>query len=175
MELKITRDIIKNASDYMTYEEKESWVSETAPKCFDKLSITTDSGEVPSMYMVNLGLKNRYLMTALVGGYLKTGYEPDESDEHLMSIADYNHWAGNHVMNQIDRLKRDSEVRDKCYDLLYDFRELEKLLSAQIYGLLNVQNDPVIRQSEQMASAVAELPQLLNELKDMQEAKEIAE
>ena len=126
------------------------------------------------MYMVNLGMKNRYLM-AVLASYLHIGYETDERDERLMSIADYNRWAGSHVLNQIDRFKRDSEARDKCYDLLYDFREFEKLLSAQIYGLLNVQNDIVMRQSEQMSTAVKELPQLLTELKEMQEAKEIAE
>jgi hypothetical protein len=164
----ITKDIVLGASDYITYELKEEWVGNTAPKCFDKLSITNDGEPVPPMYMVNIGLKNRYLMV-LLAGMLHMEYESEEEDTTLMTVDCYNRWAGSHVMNQLDRLKRDTEVRDKVYDLLYDFREAEKMLSAQIYGLLAVQNDSVIRQSEMMATSIKELPQIMEQLKELQE------
>ena len=166
----ISKEMIQAASDYIPLEEKEAWVADNAPKCFDKLAITADGEAMPPMYAVNVALKNRYLMAALVSMYLKQAYVADTKDEPLISREDYDKWANSHTINQIDRLKKDAEVRDKCYDILYDYRELEKMFSAQIYALLNVQNDSVIRQSEQMTNAIKELPALLEQLKELQEA-----
>lgn len=164
--------MILDAQDYVPYAQKEEWVGKYAQNCFDRLAITADGEEMPPMYAVNVGLKNRYLMGALAH-YLGVGYKTEADSEELMSVEDYDKWAGSHVMNQLDRLKKDAEIRDKCYDILYDFRELEKLLSAQIYGLLTVQNDSVIRQSQQMANSVRELPQILEQLKELQEKQEV--
>lgn len=167
----ITKEIMLAASDYMTLQAKEEWTEKVAPRCFDKLGITADDEPLPPMYMVNMGLKNRYLMAALAQ-YLMQPYEPDETDESLMSRGDYDKWAGSHVFCQIDRLKACKEARDKCYDLLYDFHELEKMLSAQLNGLLTVQNDYVIRQNEYTATQIKELPQVIEQLKNLQEGRE---
>lgn len=166
----ITKEMLAAASDYMTSTAKEAWISENAPKCFDRLSITAGDDPMPPMYMINAGLKARYLMTALAY-YLKQPFETDEKDNSLMSETDYDRWAGSHAINQIERWKSDRELRDKCFDLLSDYHELEKRFSAQLYGLLNVQNDFVLRQSQYSAAQMKELPQLLTQLKEMQEAK----
>jgi hypothetical protein len=167
----ITKEMILAASDYITNASKEAWVSETAPKCFDRLAITADGETMPEMYMVNTGLKSRYLMTALVSLYFGHTYEADETDDALISEADYDKWAAGHVFCQIDRWKHDVEVRDKCYDMLYDYHDLEKRFSSQVVGLLNVQNDEIMRQSRYMGAQLKQLPQLIAELKELQANK----
>ena len=144
----------------------------TADKCCNRLSITADGEQMPPMYMINDSLKSRYLLGAFVGMYLGMKYEPDASDKLLMSEMDYDKWAGSHVLNQMERLKRDTDVRDKCFDLLYDYRMLEKRFHSAIIGLLTVQNDPVIRQNEMMANQMKALPELLGQLKELQEKVE---
>lgn len=171
----ITRELMEQARDYIPLAEKEAWVAENAPKVFDKLAITSDGEPLPPMYMVNTGLKSRYLMAALVGLYFgfKTA-EPksdDDADIWLMSVDDYDDWAGSHVFNQLERLKRDGELKTKAYDLMFDYKDLEKRFSAQISSLLAVQNDPVIRQNEMMAAQVKQLPVVMEQLNALQEKK----
>lgn len=166
--IEITKELLLGATDYVPLAVKEEWAAANAPKCFDKLAITADGESVPPMYMVNTGLKSRYLMAALASLYFHQDYEADERDDALMSIACYDKWAGGHALNQIERWKREIEIRDKCFDLLADFKDLEKRFAAQINSLLTVQNDSVIRQSEVNAMALKELPALLEQIKDMQ-------
>lgn len=165
--VELTKEMIQAAKDYVPVAVKKQWVSDCAEKCFDRLSITADGEQMPPMYMVNDSLKARYLMGAFVGMYLGLKYEPDESHALLMSAEDYDRWAGSHVFNQIERLKRDPDVRDKCFDMLYDYRMLEKRLHSSVLGLLTVQNDPVIRQNEMMAAQVKAMPEVLRQIKEL--------
>lgn len=163
----ITKEMMEAARDYLTNAEKEAFVAEFATRCFDKLAITGTDGEpAPDMYMVNSGLKARYLMGAFAKLYFGAPFEGDE-----MSEEEYDLWAGSHVLNQVERWKREAELRDKCYDLLADFKDLEKRLSTQINGLLNVMNDTVLRQNDYMAAQVKELPAMLKALQELQEGK----
>lgn len=164
----ITADAITTAKDYMPIAEKEKWAAETAAKCFDKLAISTGTGAMPPMYAINTGLKSRYLMAVLVGYYLGQDYEPDAEDAALISEADYDKWAGGHVLNEIERWKSEPSIRNKCFDILSDYRDLEKRLSAQISGLLAVQNDPVLRQTLHNAASLQDLPKVLEQLRDLQ-------
>ena len=165
----LTKEMIQAAADYTTNAFKEAWCAETAPKCFDRLAITADKEAMPPMYMVNEGLKKRYLMTVFVKNYLLQTVEVETVDEALMSETDYDNWAGSHVFCQLERLKKDKDICDKCYELLYDFRELDKRLSAQISGLLAAQNDFVVRQNQLMATQIQQLPQVMERLQELQE------
>lgn len=169
--IEITKHMMREAADYIPEAEKSAWASNTATKCFDRLEITADGEMLPQMYMVNYSLKCRYLMTALVSKYLKETYEADEQDPELMSLKDYDRWAGSHVVNQVERWKQEIELRNKCYDLLADFHDLEKHLSSQIMGLLAVQNDSVMRQGQYNVSQMRELPKVIEQLKELQEGR----
>lgn len=169
--IEITKEMLERAEDYIPQEEKEAWIGENATKCFDRLAITVGEDPMPPMYMVNTGRRNRYLMAFLVKRYFKRYCETEIKDDHLMTVKEYDRWAGSHVMGQLDRWKHDVAVRDKCYDLLYDFHDLEKQFAAQINGLLAAQNDPVLRQGQYNSAQMKELPKLLEELKAMQEEK----
>ena len=165
--VELTKELLLGAEDYIPVTIKEHWVSDCASKCFDRLSITADGEQMPAMYMVNDSLKARYLMGAFVGMYLGLKYEPDESDALLMSVEEYEKWAGSHVFNQIERMKRDPDVRDKCFDMLYDYRALEKRFHSSIIGLLAVQNDSVIRQQDLMATQMKQMPELMRQLREL--------
>lgn len=165
--IELTKEMLAEARDYMTNALKEAWVSETAPKCFDRLAITADKDPLPPMYMVNMGLKSRYLMTIFVHEYLRQPFEVDPTDEMLMSEADFDRWAGNHIFCQLAKLKNDASVRDKCYNIIYDYHDLEKRLTAQLNGLLTVQNDSVLRENQLMAAQIQQLPQVREQLLEL--------
>lgn len=171
--MEITKEMIEKARDYVTNAEKQKWVDTTATKCFDQLSIKLGEETLPTMYMVNASIKSRYLMTALISLYFGEKFKGDETDEGLMCEEDYDKWAGSHIVCQIDRWKRDADIRDKCFDLLHDYHELEKRLSSQITGILTVQNDMVVRQSQYSADMMKQLPAMLKELKDLAEHQQL--
>lgn len=175
MRHEVTREMMEQARDYVPLREKEAWVAENAPKVFDRLSITSDNEAMPEMYMVNTGMKSRYLMTALVKMYFGVGIEADRENEWLMTEAQYDEWAGSHVFNQLERWKRDNGLKFKAYDIMYDYKDLEKRFSAQISSLLSVQNDSVIRNAQYTAAQFMQLPNILEQLKELQEAKETAD
>lgn len=169
--IKITREMLAEAEDYLPCTAKEAWVEENAAKCFDRLAVKVDEDPLPPMYMVNEGIKRRYLMAAFAKLYMKQEYDADERDPALMGAEDYDKWAGGHVFSQMERLKRDAEARDKCFDLLDDFRDLEKRFFAHIAGLLAVQNDAVVRQAQYSTASLQALPGLLEQLKALQDGK----
>ena len=174
--IEITKDMLLHARDYIPNAEKVEWVNTVADKCFDRLAIQVNDEEMPPMYMANYATKSRYLMAAIVGKYLGLSFGVDEDDENLMAETDFDVWAGSHVFCQLDRWKSDAEVRNKCFDILYDYHDLEKRLSTQINGLLAAQNDPVVRQSQQMAdAAMKDLPKILGLLKELQATAEAQE
>lgn len=171
MEIIITKELVSGARDYIPDAVKEAWTAENAPKCFDKLAITADGEAMPPMYAVNSSIKARYLMAAFAGLYLNAEYEAEKDNAALMTVAEYDRWAGSHVFNQMERLKRFDDVRDKIFDIIEDYRSLEKRFHAAVGNLLNVQNDPVIRQNEVTSNAVKELPTLLAQINALQEDK----
>lgn len=170
--IEITKDIIAKANDYVPYKQKEDWIADVAQKCFDLLSIKSGEEQLPPMYSVNIGLKKRYLMAAFAEMYLGLEVQKDPQDERLMSIEEYDKWANGHVFNQMDRLKKDAEARNKCFDLMEDYKDLSKWLSAQINSLLNVQNDYVVRQAQYTSAQMADMPRLIEQLKDLQRKAE---
>ena len=172
MTVEITKEFLEAARDYVPLAEKEAWVAENAPKCFDKLEITSDEEQMPEMYLINTGLKSRYLMAALVSMYFGLNVVPDRDDEYLMATEQYDEWAGSHVINQLERWKRDSELKFKAYDLMFDYKDLEKRFSAQLSSLLAVQNDSVIRTAQHTSAGLKELLLVLEQLKALQEQKE---
>lgn len=171
--IELTREILIKAKDYIPLSEKEAWVSATATKCFDRLAITANGDSLPPMYMLNTGLESRYLMTALASKYFGIEVKTEEEDpDCLMTVEAYDEWASSHVICQIDRWKHDKEVRDKCFEILEDYYDLRWRLTNQINGLLAAQNDGVMRQGLYMTEQMRELPQVIEQLKELQEKKD---
>lgn len=171
----LTRDMMLSARTYLPLTEKMTFVSENAPKCFDRLQISAGDEAMPPMYMENTALKSRYLMFALLTKYLHLLVNVEienKKPSELLTEEDYDYYAGGHVFSQIERFKSDATLRDRCFDLLGDYRDLERRMNAQIAGLLAVQNDPVMRQSMLMRADMMALPGLMDELKKLGEQKD---
>ena len=148
----ITEEMVRKASDYLPLTDKVKFVEDCAGNCVTKVPIKlTEPIEeaMPDMYIEDSFKKSRCLMGAFANFYMG-GSEVTEGP-YLLINSVYDDWAGSHVFNQLERLKKNADLKDKIFDLLSDYRELEKKLNAAVYGMLNVMNDPVSRFLEKMA------------------------
>ena len=148
----ITELDIERARSYVPVREKEEFVDYCYQRCMNKVTINLgdeDSDAMPNMYMENTFAKSKYLMSALLALYLnrKNEVETVDGDEWLMTDRQYDLWCGSQVIGQIERLKRKTspEIQDKVYDLLRDYKDLERRLGSAIYNGLDVQNDAINR------------------------------
>ena len=146
----ITAEKLMEMRDYVPLAEKLRFVGEAADGCFDRMEIKikngADSLPIPPLYKENTGIKSRMLMGAFARLYFGAEIDAEKESPWLMSVGEYDRWAGSHVFNQIDRLKKGrAEVRDRAFDILVDYKDLEKRMNAEIFGMLQVMNEPVSR------------------------------
>ena len=178
----ITAEQMARVNTYLPLKIKASWVSMVAEKCLERMSISaTVSGkdmEMPPRFKENTELKSRYLMGALVKLYLLGDFEPDtDGDDALMPESEYDKWAGGHVFSQIEKFKSDKDLRDTCFNLLNDYKDLERRLNAECHALLSAMNDDVARQLVAMEASVTPesvqgIMQSLTELTNAEKATE---
>lgn len=177
---------------YIPLAEKLAFAEYCGSRCFDRMEIhASDGGEnvpMPPMYKENAGLKMRYLMGALVKMYLGLDYEPVEGDEWLLSQDDYDRFAAMHPLNALERMKSDKDKRDRVFDMMADYKALEKIVNAEVYGLLQVMNEPTNRimamfsaqstpeamqeAADAMAQAKAEMDAFLKDRAEKADSKE---
>lgn len=165
---------IKQARTYVPMSEKVAFVEHAAARCRVQVQVgaenDTQSKALPNMYMENTERKMRYMMGALLKLYMGVDFEGAENDPYLLSLADYDRYGSAHILNQIERMKTEADVRARCFDLLQDYRALEKMLNAEIYGMLQVQNDPITRFLAYNQTLMT--PEYMNELaQDLSNAK----
>ena len=147
----ITEDMLSNARTFIPLAEKEEFISYCAPRCFVIVEIgKRESSDLmePPICKEDFFRKRRYIMGALAKLYLKQDYLTEDDDAWLMSREDYDMWAASHIYNQLERFKANPSVRNKAFDLLADFKLLEKCLNIETYGLLQAVNDPCTRIAE---------------------------
>lgn len=163
----ITVDDVKNAEDYIPVAQKEVMARLIADLCVEQH--THKDEDVPTMMRENRMRRQQFLMGVFSSCYLKKEYELEElhykNDKgkiigqkcnFFMTVADYDMWAGSHVINQLERMKRSQkEVSDKIYDMLYDFKLFENMLYGAIKDELERRNDPCKRVSEMLRYAVS--------------------
>lgn len=162
----LTREVLMAARSYVPIQEKMTFL-EYAPGCYDKLSIKNGNDSMPPMWKENEGLRARYLMYAMMHKYL--GVEVEVESDGLLTPEEYDRFAASHIIMQLERFKRDKEesVRNKAYDLLADFFELQKMFSTEIRSMLDVQNDMVVRQQLLNKMVVQELSAILPQLQEL--------
>jgi len=182
---KLTEEDIRNANAYVPLATKMEFVRYVAERCFDQLEISTNNGgkdknsPLPSCYKVNTDKKTRYLMAALVGLYLgkkfkreeeKTEHNPDP-DKWLMAIDEYDIYAGGHIFDQLNRMKNNVELRDKCFDIQADYSDLKYRLESDIKGLLGAMNDSASRLMAyiELASSPDEIKKAMDAMTENQE------
>ena len=146
MDYRITEEDIRNANTYVPIGEKSEFVEWVgANRCFDGLSISYNEEPLPTMWRENHELKSRYMLTALLKMYLHKEVETLEDDEWLMTRDEYDRWCKGHIFNTIERFKSNQSLRDQVFNLLYDYKDLEKRVNLELYGRLNVMNDLLLR------------------------------
>ena len=157
-EFKLTKEIMENADTYIPVITKELLANVIARSCVQTTDLIRPMGDKPEgddilqvepVYCESVSTKARYLMTILLTYYLKIR---DESAWLLCEIDEYDNWAGAHIINQIERFKA-GDYREKAFDILTDYREMEKYINAAIYAVLKEMNDPAKRAFQMIQSA----------------------
>lgn len=172
----IDEESIKQVTTYIPLAAKTEWVSLVSDACMDKVELSYMDESMPLMYMENADRKSRFLLGFFLRLYLNWNWEhgKDENlvDEWLVPYDVYDEWMRGHLFAQIEKLKSDKEVKDICFNLLSEYKDVERRLNNEIYGKLQIKNDPVSRQiMQQQASMTPEaIEQLFDGLKEAQTA-----
>lgn len=187
--IEITAEDIKNAATYTPIQLKEVIARNIAALCIEPVEVDAGDGQMlPTMFRENRKLRQQYqmgILASLLGrefavqkATIRTDNGKEERDlAWCMDEDDFNKWAGSHVMNQLERLKKgkDSVVVNKVFDLLYDYKAIEMMLGGAIRDELEVHNDIFNRamqyfsvaavQSAMNSMMSSELPGIVDELK----------
>lgn len=151
----ITEETINNGVSYALCELKEKFVEDVYMKCLNRVDIMDPP--MPYMYMENTFLKSRYLMTALAKFYLRMDVETEDGDMWLMTRNEYDRFGASHVIGQLNRFRNNNpDLKDKVFDLLRDYSDLERRLSNAIRSGLTVMNDPANRIFQKITMDVSE-------------------
>ena len=168
--IEINEQDILNAADYVDIGVKESFTRAIAFLCLEPVEVQNDGEALPIMFRENKKIKAQYLMGTLAM-LLQKSFTPQalksgEVLEGCMDEADYNLWASSHVMNQLERMKksRNGELVNKLFDVLYDYKAIEMMLTGAIKDELEVRNDPFNRAMQYFSSAA--LQSALNSFTD---------
>lgn len=167
----ITKESIIHARTYMTLEDKIAFSARAAEICCDDAQISADYGgarlSLPDRKLRNLAMQSRLMMGVLLGWYLQMPIDPLDGEDYLMAQDDYNRAAMQHPINRLERLKSDPEVRDVVFDLMRDYRDLERMVCAEIDTALSLHNDILMRTLLVLTQTAS--PAALQELSQMEQ------
>lgn len=155
--VKITPEIIEQACDYIPMLEKHNMAEQIAQQCVHRVKMTMldNNGNrkaIPDRFQEAQLFTNLYMMGILAKLYLMIPYDgdSDKKDDNpyyglQMPLNTYDQFAGSHVLNQLEQLKSDKSCKDKVYNILYDYRKLQRMINGEIETILGHQNDVVWR------------------------------
>lgn len=167
----ITPEIVKNATDYIPLMKKQEMAETIAKKCIVKVLMKytekgdgTDSVPMPDRYQEYHMYTNLYLMGVLAHEYLHIPYEGDGTGKEIIDYENlkmpanvYDQWGASHVLNQLEQMKTDREMREKVFDLLNDFKDFRWMLAHEIDILLGHNNDVVTRMMQAIGTSIKEM------------------
>lgn len=149
----ITEKDILDADSYIGISTKETAARAIAFACLEPVIVRLDDDgdAMPTMFRENKKIKAQYMMGTLAT-LLGKPFEREKlkSGEELtgcMAETEYDLWASSHVMNQLERLKKckNQTVVNKLFDMLYDYKAFEMMLTGAIKDEVEVRNDPFNR------------------------------
>ena len=183
MDFVITKDLLEQAADYIPLAIKTVLAKEQAEACVlkstEQTGIRTDAGSIlplPPRYYCDEAVRSVLEMSVFTGFYLKTE-QPNEDGKLTMDAEAYDRYAGSHVFGQLMAMKsgtfgRDNpELKTKIINMVSDFNDYQKRLTAEIRTLMTMYNDPVdrfIAMNAAMSTPEA-MQGLLEELKEAAE------
>lgn len=201
MAIIITEADIRKSRVYVPLKLKETLSRVIGHLCIEPVANpkSTALQPMPNYYRENRMLRQQFMMGILAHCYLNRDYKlaeiggftsPDGGEmkrplNFCMDGDDYDEWAGSHVINQLERMKKSKDryaadnksytIGDAVYDLLYDYKGFEKMILGAIQDELTMLNDPCDRLSSMMAmqtgpevmeTARAEMTKLFGSLRD---------
>lgn len=186
----LTKDELKAADTYMPIMQKQQFVNDAVLNCFNTLKITapslSDKGNdaIPDMFKADSFTMSRYLMGALLKYYFHFDVDTVGDDKWLITADEYDRYAGGHFFEQLNRFKSDVPLRDKAFDILADFKDLQYRLEREVQGMLAAMNDNVGRASawlsfsltpEDMQNMLSDLDKSQAELQEYINSKQAEE
>lgn len=165
----VTEETIRDrAIAYIPIAEKQRWIGDVVVRCFDPINIAGVSGvdEMPPMYKENTFQRYKYLAGAVLKMYLGEDFSPiSEDDPWMMPDDTYDFFCSEKPLAQIERIRRtskDNAIKDKCFNLVQDYKDLRDMLSNEIHGLMRAMNDTLSR--FQMLMAAQTTPEYVEKL-----------
>lgn len=148
----ITEGMIQNASRYIPLARKIALIEVYAPDCLQAVEISTQKLQsdsilaLPQLYEENILMKQLVFMQVFLTEYLHIQLQKGGVGEYDgFSAEQYDEFASSHPMNQLERLKTVSSVKDKVYDIIADFKDFKKLFDLKIFNLKAAHNDGIER------------------------------
>lgn len=182
MDFVVTKEILAAASDYVPLAQKTALAKEQAEiivhRAKETTGVKTDSGGIiplPPRYFADEQARSVLEMSIFATLYLHT--EEMQDGKIVMDTETYDRYAGSHVFGQLAAMrgeigKTDPTLKAKIINMVADFNDYQKRLTAEIRTLMTLYNDPVDRfMAMNAALSTPEAMQgLLEELKDAAEA-----
>lgn len=156
----LTEEDIRNAKSYVPIETKQAMANWMTVFCVEEHKSPNDGKllPLPPVYKENRMTRQLFMMGVLAHLYLgkpcewqSVSFEATdgrvEKKLDLMMDADaYNEWAGSHVLNQMERMKKlKGETADKVFDILSDYKLFEQMLLGAIRDEVSVRNSEADR------------------------------
>lgn len=135
--MKISREIIANATNYISLKEKYSIVVANAVECIEELNLV---GSAP-YWKEDVFLKKMILAKVLLSDYL---HIVDKND--VLTVEMYDEYMSEDIVGQIldiakETRKTDVEISEKADKIVKDYTELCKMMSTEIYSVLQAKNN----------------------------------
>lgn len=170
--IEITAEDIANAKTYLPLATKELLARTIAAFCVEPVEVRVgmDDGilSLPLRARENRKLRQQYQM-GILAHYLNKEYKEQEAKvsetgetmtlAFCMDEGECDAWCESHVMNQLERLKKakdDHATSNRIFDLLYDYKATETMLSLAIRDELDARNDTFGRVMEFVVTTMAE-------------------
>ena len=153
MEFLITDEILKRAVTYMPIAEKAATAKVVARECLQRDETPEAHGAFPPLWRENQHLKALMLMQILLTDYLGVNIGIDGDFNSRV----YDKYGKSHVLNQLERYKGNAELKDTVFDILTDYKDLRKMIDAEIYAEKAKRNDTLLRLS--LAADLAATPE----------------
>ena len=143
----ITDEMIRGAESYIPFDDKRTIAEAQAPACLIAVDKGTDEIAtethlpIPQLYKERCGAKQYFLMY-----YFLTMYLHVKIAENKWSNEEYDYYASSHIFNQLERFKSsEAEIKNKVFDLLYDYKQFKSMLEVEIYNLKEAKNNGLDR------------------------------
>lgn len=145
-EFVITEEMLEQADAYVPLAEKVAFAKISAEDCMEMVEMSVQkvlsdaSLALPNQWQENITRKQLMLLRFFLVRYLHVAV----SDE--FPPKEYDRYASTFPLNQLERMKHScAKYRNKIYDMISDYREVEKYLNAEIYIRKQVVNDGIER------------------------------